>query len=175
LNHSKQITIQEATSRDDVSAIRELFVEYVDSLEISLCFQNFEKELAELPGRYAPPSGRLLLARDADQPAGCVALRELGQKICEMKRLYVRPAWRRYGLGRTLARKIIIGAAEIGYSWMRLDTLASMHPAISLYHSLGFRQIQPYYANPSNSAVFMELGLDRPVEQSCGPRDEGRS
>jgi putative acetyltransferase len=153
------LQIEAATSAVQLADVRALFLEYASSLEISLCFQNFEQELASLPGSYAPPSGRLLLAQHANQAAGCVAVRKLDAGVCEMKRLYVRPAWRGKGLGRTLAQTIIAAAREIGYHCMRLDTLGSMKSAISLYRSLGFRQIQPYYANPSESAVFMELPL----------------
>src|SRR5262249_44778551 len=123
------------------------------------CFQNFEKELAVLPGKYAPPSGRLLLLKHRDAFAGCAALREIGKGICEMKRLYVRPAFRRLGAGRMLAQRIIEAAREIGYKRMRLDTLSSMKPAIALYESLGFAKIPAYYENPSKLAVFMELEL----------------
>lgn len=153
--------IEPADSIAQLTEIRQLFLEYASSLEISLCFQNFEQELAALPGKYAPPTGQLLLARDGGQPVGCVALRDLGPKICEMKRLYVRPPWRKHGLGRKLAEAIIASAVEIGYERMRLDTLATMTPAIALYHSLGFRRIPAYYANPSEHAVFMELVLAR--------------
>ncbi|MGA3283452.1 MAG: GNAT family N-acetyltransferase [Verrucomicrobiota bacterium] len=142
-----------------MSEIRGLFLEYANSIETDLCFQNLERELAELPGRYAPPEGRLLLARDGAQAAGCVALRKIGGGICEMKRLYVRPVFRRKGLGRALAGKIIAAAREIGYERMRLDTLAAMKEAIQLYESLGFRRIQPYYDNPDDSAIFLELQL----------------
>ena len=144
---------------DQIPVIRKLFVEYADSLGFSLCFQNFEQELAELPGGYSPPEGRLLLAWEGTEAAGCVALRKLDEGICEMKRLYVRPDFRRNGVGCALARAIIEAAAEIGYERMRLDTLASMQEAIALYTSLGFRRIEPYYNNPVESAVFMELML----------------
>jgi ribosomal protein S18 acetylase RimI-like enzyme len=164
VNHLNEITIEEATSPTQLATVRELFLEYAGSLEISLCFQNFEQELAGLPGKYASPAGRLLLASDAGQPAGCVAIRPLDPSICEMKRLYVRPAWRRQGLGRTLALAIIAAAREMGFDRMRLDTLASLTPAIVLYQSLGFRHIQAYYNNPSENAVFMELVLNEPVD-----------
>ena len=163
MNHLSKIKIEQATSLNHLSSVRELFLEYAGSLEISLCFQNFEEELASLPGKYAPPDGRLLLATDATLAAGCVAIRLLDAGICEMKRLYVRPAWRRQGLGRTLSLAIIAAAQQLGYVRMRLDTLASMTPAIALYHSLGFGRIPAYYANPSESAVFMELDLNRAV------------
>ena len=144
--------------------VRQLFLEYAASLEISLCFQNFEQELATMPGKYAPPRGRLLLACEADQPAGCIALRPLETDVCEMKRLFVRPAWRCQGLGRRLTIAIIAAADEMGYRQIKLDTLSSMTAAISLYHSLGFRRIPAYYVNPSENAVFMELQLNRSID-----------
>jgi ribosomal protein S18 acetylase RimI-like enzyme len=131
-------------------------------LEISLCFQNFEAELAGLPGKYAPPSGRLLLAREGNQRVGCAGLRRLETGICEMKRLYVRPRWRGRGIGQQLAGMLIDAAQKAGYTRMRLDTLDTMKSAIALYTSLGFRRIEPYYENPSDLAVFMELILDKP-------------
>jgi ribosomal protein S18 acetylase RimI-like enzyme len=146
-------------SPEHLPAIRELFTEYARAIEVDLCFQNFDRELAELPGQYAPPEGRLLLARERGLPAGCVALRKIKDEICEMKRLYVRPAFRYRGLGRRLAEKIIVIAREIGYERMRLDTLASMKEAIRLYESLGFQRIAPYYDNPTGCAIFMELKL----------------
>jgi len=164
LNQFGDIKIEEATTASQLSSIRELFLEYAASLEISLCFQNFEEELSSLPGKYAPPHGRLLLASDLSQAVGCAAVRALEPGICEMKRLYVRPAGRRHGLGRTLAVAIIEAARQFGYARMRLDTLASMTPAIMLYHSLGFCRIPAYYANPSDNVVFMELQLNRTVE-----------
>jgi ribosomal protein S18 acetylase RimI-like enzyme len=144
-------------SAEAISVVRELFLEYAGSLEISLCFQNFEEELAMLPGKYAPPTGRLFLAEDGQQPAGCIALRPLDKGACEMKRLFIRPKWRGMGLGRRMAKRLIDEAIGIGYRSMLLDTLDSMKPAIALYQSLGFRQIAPYYSNPSERAVFMEL------------------
>ncbi len=163
-----EIVLCQANSRVQLATVRALFLEYAASLEISLCFQNFEQELASLPGKYAPPTGRLLLALRGDQAAGCVALRALENGVCEMKRLYVRPAWRHKGVGRLLALAIIGQAAELGYQAMRLDTLASMKAALSLYGSLGFHPIPAYYANPSEHAVFMELSLgtaaDRPAQ-----------
>ena len=149
----------EAHHAEHLATIRELFVEYANSIGVDLCFQGFESELAELPGRYAPPDGRLLLALDGDIATGCIALRKIGDEVCEMKRLYVRPAFRGKGLGRTLANEIIAAAQQIGYERMRLDTLGSMKEAIALYQLLGFRRIAPYYDNPSDGAVFMELKL----------------
>ena len=148
-----------AASSKDLPAIRELFTEYANALEIDLCFQGFGEELAALPGKYAPPDGRLFLAFDNEQPVGCIALRRINGSICEMKRLYVRPAFRGRGLGRRLANETILAAREIGYERMRLDTLGSMLPAISIYEALGFQRIPAYYDNPNGSAVFMELAL----------------
>jgi ribosomal protein S18 acetylase RimI-like enzyme len=139
--------------------VRELFTEYARSIEIDLCFQSFDRELAELPGKYAPPDGRLFLAVENESAAGCVALLRLDGGICEMKRLYVRPAFRGCGLGWQLANETIFAARGIGYDRMRLDTLASMTPAIALYESLGFQRIPAYYDNPSGLAVFMEIKL----------------
>ena len=142
-----------------LSAIRELFQEYADSLEIDLCFQHFTEELAGLPGKYAPPQGRLYLALAGAQPAGCVALRPLAPEVGELKRLYVRPAFRRSGMGRRLAVTALDAAREIGYQTLRLDTLATMKEAITLYESLGFRHTKAYCDNPSPHAVFMEMAL----------------
>ena len=112
----------QAQSAEEITSARELFREYADGLGIDLCFQSFEKELAELPSGYAPPAGRLLIAIDENQTGGCVALRKIGDGVCEMKRLYVRPSFRGTGLGHTLAEAIILAAREIGYQRMRLDT-----------------------------------------------------
>ena len=160
MNVLDKITVSEAMSAVEMEDIRALFLEYADSLEISLCFQNFEAELAELPGKYAPPSGRLLLARKGNQSVGCVGLRPLEAGICEMKRLYVRPQWRGRGIGRQLACVLIAAARNPSYTRMRLDTLNTMKSAIDLYTSLGFRRIEAYYDNPSERAVFMELVLE---------------
>jgi putative acetyltransferase len=150
----------QAQSAEEISRARESFEEYAAGLGIDLCFQDFDKELADLPGKYAPPSGRLFLAIKGDRMAGCVALREIEPGICEMKRLYVRPEFRGTGLGRTLAKRIIEAAREIGYRHMRLDTLpGKMDRAIAMYRSFGFNEIEPYYDNPVVKALFMELEL----------------
>jgi len=143
----------------DLELTKELFTEYADSLDFDLDFQDFERELANLPGDYAPPKGCLILAKHNGQVAGCVALRQLEESICEMKRLYVRPEFRCLGIGRALAEAIIAQGRDIGYTRMRLDTAPSMKAARALYLSLGFRQISPYRYNPIEGAIFMEVEL----------------
>jgi ribosomal protein S18 acetylase RimI-like enzyme len=154
------VTILHANSPALVEEARRLFQEYAADIRVDLCFQNFQEELASLPGKYAPPEGALLLARDDDQFAGCVALRKLEDEVCEMKRLYVRPVCRGGGVGRALAVRVIDEARQLGYGIMRLDTLAWMKPAITLYEQIGFRRIEPYCYNPQSDAVYMELMLD---------------
>lgn len=142
-----------------LDAVRQLFKEYAASLNFALCFQNFAAELANLPGDYAPPSGCLLLALRDENAAGCVALRRLEDGICEMKRLYVRPAYRGAGVGKALAEEIVRRAQKLGYKLMRLDTVDSMHEAQALYRSLGFTDTAPYCFNPLEGVRFMELKL----------------
>ena len=150
----------QVTSEAEVQEVRKLFKEYHEWLGLNLCFQNFEQELASLPGDYLPPDGRLILATENDKVAGCVALRKLDDGICEMKRLYVRPIFRGTGLGRLLATSLIETAKEVGYQKMRLDTLpGKMDRAIAMYQRLGFKNIDPYYFNPVEDAAFMELDL----------------
>ena len=139
--------------------VRRLFEEYANWLGVDLCFQNFDQELEELPGQYAPPDGRVLLAVEGDQIAGCVGLRRIDNNFCEMKRLYVRPVFRGKGVGRQLAEAVVCAAREIGYAKMCLDTLPPMTEAITLYRSLGFREAVPYYHNPLEGAMYMELKL----------------
>jgi len=154
--------VRRADSPADVALARPLFEEYQKALGISLCFQNFDEELATLPGAYAPPAGRLLLAFQGGEPAGCVALRKIGEEICEMKRLWVRPAFQGKGLGRRLAVTILEEARAAGYRRVRLDTLPSMRAAQALYLSLGFLDIPPYNDHPIEGTRFMEATLPPP-------------
>lgn len=152
--------IVQANTQEQIEHARTLFEEYEASLGLSLCFQNFAEELKSLPGKYAPPDGRLLLATVDDQLAGCIALRKLSPGVCEMKRLFVRHAYRSHGLGRFLVETIIDEARKLGYTHMRLDTLPGlMDKAIALYYSFGFVDIEPYCENPVDGAKFMELEL----------------
>ncbi len=141
----------------DIAIVRELFLEYAHSLNVDLSFQDFDREMATLPGDYDP----ILIAHWNSEPAGCVALHALDNNLCEMKRLYVRPAFRGHSIGRTLAERIIVEARTRRYHRMRLDTLPSMKEAIPLYRSLGFVEIPPYRFNPINGTKFMELDLRR--------------
>jgi ribosomal protein S18 acetylase RimI-like enzyme len=156
----KSLSICQAESPPQIAQVRELFLEYAQSLGFSLCFQNFDKELEALPGHYAPPEGRLLLAESEGRLAGCVAMRALEPGICEMKRLYLRTRFRGIGLGRALADRIIAEARQVGYRRMRLDTVEPvMKDAVAMYRKLGFKEIAPYRSNPIAGAMYMELEL----------------
>lgn len=155
------LKIIRADTKLAIAQARELFEEYEAFLGFDLDFQDFEQELIELPGDYAPPDGCLLLAREGGRALGCVALRKLGRGTCEMKRLFVRPESRGRGIGRLLALAIIEEARRIGYTRMRLDTLPSLKEATALYRSLSFKEITPYRYNPMKGALFMELRLGK--------------
>lgn len=156
--HAVQVT--QASLPEHIEEARRLFLEYAASLGFSLCFQNFDQELKSLPGAYALPSGRLLLARDSEAAVGCVALRTLEDSVCEMKRLYVRPAYRGQGIGKLLVDRVIAEGRAMGSRKMRLDTIASsMQSAIALYRRAGFREIPAYCDNPMQEALYMELAL----------------
>ena len=148
-----------AQSEDDFQRARTLFLEYASSLGFDLSFQNFQSEVANLPGEYSPPEGIILVAYEGTEIAGCVALRKLEEGTWEMKRLYVRPHFRGEGIGKRLSTEIIEEARKRGYQRMRLDTMPSMQNAIKLYRTLGFREIDPYRYNPQPGALFFELVL----------------
>jgi putative acetyltransferase len=156
---SGRIRLIEAESAGHLALIRGLFAEYGASLHFSLCFQRFEEELAGLPGAYARPEGCLLLALREDEAAGCGALRKIADGVAEMKRLYVRPAFRGMGIGRVLAEALLGEAARAGYRSIKLDTIDSMKEAIALYRDLGFEATSPYTYNPIPGVVFMERSL----------------
>jgi putative acetyltransferase len=154
------VELIQASSSEEIEAAKMLFLEYANWLEFDLCFQGFDKELAELPGKYAPPKGRLYLLKENGNYASCIALREIGSGISEMKRLYVKPVYRGKGFGILMAKKLIEAAKQIGYEKMRLDTIGSkMKEALTLYKSLGFVEIDAYYDNPQQDVVYMELDL----------------
>jgi ribosomal protein S18 acetylase RimI-like enzyme len=153
------LCVESAESPEQLEFVRELFLEYAQSLEVDLCFQNFSQELAGLPGQYSRPTGRLLLATQNGEVLGCGALRRDAEGICEMKRLYVRPAARGSGIGLALIHELVKEARAIGYQRMRLDTLPSMTKAIALYRSLGFKEIAAYRYNPVPGSLFLELDL----------------
>jgi putative acetyltransferase len=155
--------------RDDLGDVVALFREYQASLGIDLEFQGFGAEIAGLPGAYAPPAGRLLLARSGDRSGGCVALRAFADGECEMKRLYVRPDFRARGLGRMLAERVVEEARAVAYRRMRLDTLPTMARAMALYESLGFRDVPPYRHNPVAGSRFLALDLTRDASVTPGP------
>ncbi|MFX1390046.1 MAG: GNAT family N-acetyltransferase [Promethearchaeota archaeon] len=153
------LVIKEAITQDLLEKTREIFKEYSNSLNIDLSFQNFDEELKSLPGYYAPPEGSILLAFYNEKLVGCVGLRKYQFEVCEMKRLYVRPKYRKMKIGSELCNAIILKAKQIGYKIMRLDTLPFMSEAISLYFKLGFKEIEPYRFNPIDNSKFYELKL----------------
>ena len=157
--YEPDVSIQEATAQE-MDLVRTLFREYETAIGVDLCFQGFEQELASLPGAYKRPNGFIFIAFSGKELCGCIALKPLDTRVCEMKRLYVRPNVQGLGLGKRLATSCIEEARIMGYSTMRLDTLEQMKPAIGLYRSLGFRSCEPYYDNPLKGVVYMERGLD---------------
>jgi GNAT superfamily N-acetyltransferase len=159
LNGTTRMQICQATTPEQIAMIRGLFQDYAAWFRIDLCYQGFAEELKSLPGYYAPPRGRLLLATGTNGSTGCGAVRPLGDTVCEMKRLFVRPAYQGRGWGRALAQRAVSEARSIGYSTMRLDTLPFMHGAMRLYESLGFVRRSAYYDTPLQETVFMELQL----------------
>jgi putative acetyltransferase len=164
ISRNKMLRIEQASSKDQIALARELFLEYAKALTVDLCFQDFTRELQELPGKYSSPGGRLLLTYYNDNGAherlvGCGALRSLSPEICEMKRLFVRPEFRGHGIGRALTLALISAAREIGYRALRLDTLPEMREAHKLYEELGFREIAPYCSNPVKGVRYLELDL----------------
>jgi putative acetyltransferase len=155
--------IRPARGAAEVEEVRALFLEYADSLDFDLCFQGFDDEIADFPGRYAPPAGELLLAEADGAVAGAVGARPLDDGVCEMKRLYVRPGFRGRAIGRGLAAAIVDWARQAGYRTMRLDTLGSMAAAQALYRELGFRPTGAYYDNPKDDLFYFELDLTAPA------------
>ncbi len=154
-----RFSIREARSATDISVVRRLFREYANSLSISLCFQNFEEELATLPGFYGRPSGRLYLVKHDGKAIACIGFRPVEPHVCELKRLYVKPPFRQFGLGRQLSQLCLREAAHLGYKKMVLDTLKSMLPARRLYRELGFKPVKAYYHNPFPDVVYLEKNL----------------
>jgi GNAT superfamily N-acetyltransferase len=163
MNDRSGFHIARATTAEDILAAASLFAAYASSLGIDLAYQNFQAEMDAMPGRYAPPDGALLLARDRDGRAiGCVGLRPIApDRCCEMKRLYVTPEGRGLGIGQALIDAVILQAKRIGYRQMRLDTLPSMAGAIQLYRKSGFTPIPPYYDSPIKGTIFLAISFLR--------------
>jgi ribosomal protein S18 acetylase RimI-like enzyme len=153
------ITYKISKSESDFANVKDLFLEYKNSLNLDLCFQKFHEEISDLPSQYSEPGGCVILCYENNVPIGCIALRKFKDDICEMKRLYLRREARGKGIGRIMAEKIIEKAKELGYMKMRLDTLETMKEAIALYKSRGFREITPYRYNPVKGVIYMELNL----------------
>jgi putative acetyltransferase len=169
------IRVVDAVGADGLDHARRLFRsyadEFADSIAETLCFQGFEAEVTGLPGRYAPPSGCLILAMEGEAPAGCVALRDLGDGTCEMKRLYVAPEYRGRGVGKLLVGEIVCRGERMGYRRMVLDTMPEMAGALALYREYGFVETTPYWGHPAERAVFLErpLGLTGSRTSGVGP------
>ncbi|WP_053957492.1 GNAT family N-acetyltransferase [Inediibacterium massiliense] len=159
-NKDHSIEFIHITRQDMIKQVRQLFLEYAQSLKIDLAFQDFESEVKTLPGKYSPPDGTLILGLSDGKVAGCIALRKISKEICEMKRLYVRDAYRGIGIGQMLIATIIQEASKLNYHYIRLDTLPMMKKAQALYTSFGFYDIEPYVYNPIKGTRFMELKLN---------------
>ena len=153
------LNIREAEGAADMKAVRELFIEFQGIINVDLCFQGFDEELATLPGRYARPLGRLFLAMDGDEAVGVTGLRPMGDGVAEMKRLYLRPPWRGSGLGRRLAEAVVDAARHAGHKKICLDTLDFMDEARNMYRSMGFVEIPAYYDNPLDGVFYLECDL----------------
>ncbi len=153
------VTIQKIASEEDLAEVKKLFREYANFLQVDLCFQGFEDELAQLPAKYAEPAGTLLLAKVDNQPAGCVGLWALETGVCEMKRLYVKPEFQGLGLGKKMTLQLIEIAQEKGYNKMKLDTLKRLQSANYLYVALGFQETQPYNFNPETDIIYYEKSI----------------
>lgn len=152
------LAIQKISTQDAaLETVRQLFLAYAAELQEDLCFQSFEAEVKDPLKKYGPPAGVIFLAYWNDEPAGCIALQPLsGERVCEMKRLYVKPAFRKYGIGRALVEHLLEASDKLGYTTMRLDTLDRLQPAIRLYEQYGFKVINAYYENPLPGVVYME-------------------
>lgn len=158
------ITYRICKTEKDFEDAKDLFLEYAKSLNFGLCFQNFEEEISDLPAQYSEPTGCIILCCEEGKPSGCVGLRKFSEGLCEMKRLYLRKQSRGKGIGRILAEEIIEKAREFGYKKMQLDTIGTMKEAITLYKSMGFKEISPYRFNPLENVIYMELEIQNNPE-----------